>query len=370
MRPFVTVIVPVRDEARAIAGCLTSILTTRYPRGRMEVVVADGMSCDGTREIVSGIATRDARIRLIDNPGRTTPRALNQAIAAARGDVILRVDAHSVLAPDYIEEIVGYLEAHPDAWGVGGRMRTVAATPGAFGETVRIVLTDRFGVGNSGFRTSSGTSAAEADAEPYQVDTVFNCAWPREVFRRVGEFHEQLERSQDIEFSTRIRRAGGTLWLTPRAETVYFARAEVRAFLRHNWINGIWAVLPFAYVEGTPVRIRHLIPLVFVAALAGSTALALLWPRAAWAPILVVGPYALANLGAAFAAARRERKPRLAALLPAAFAGLHLSYGAGSLWGAARLATIVLKNRWRKHRWLKRRWSAAGALPETKSSSL
>lgn len=335
MTPFVSVIVPVREEARAIGRCLTSILASGYPRERMEVIVADGLSGDGTCEAVLREARNDARVRLIDNPGRTTPLALNRAIAAARGDVILRVDAHSVIAPDYIAEITGFLAAHPEAWGAGGRMRTVADTPGCFGAAVRIALSHRFGVGNSQFRT-----AADADADPYPVDTVFNCAWPREVFQRVGDFHEELSRSQDIEFSTRIRRAGGKLWLVPLAEGTYFARTGARAFLAHNWTNGVWSVLPSAYLDRTPVHLRHLIPLVFVTALLVSAMAGLYWW---WAPAVVAGPYALANLGASFFAARQARNPWLGAYLPMAFAGLHLSYGAGSLWGSLQLAAIVLR---------------------------
>jgi len=330
MRPFVSVLVPVREEARAIGRCLTSVLASRYPRERMEVIVADGASRDQTREVVARLACRDPRVRLVDNPGRTTPQALNRAIVAARGDFLVRVDAHSVIAPNYIAELIAFLEAHPDAWGAGGRMRTVADTPGRLGEAVGVALSHRFGVGNSQFRT-----ATDGQAPPYPADTVFNCAWPREVFARAGNFDERLTRSQDIEFSTRIRRAGGTLWLVPSAETLYFARTRARAFLRHNWTNGVWSVLPFAYSERAPMRPRHLIPMAFVAALLVSLAVG--WPAA------VAGPYAAANLAASFSAAWRERSWSLAALLPAAFAGLHLSYGAGSLWGALRLAGIVCR---------------------------
>ena len=340
MRPFVSVIVPVRQEVGAIGCCLASILASRYPRERMEVIVADGMSRDGTRAAVALVAKQDARVRLLDNPARTTPHALNRAIAASRGDVLVRVDAHSAIAPDYVAELVGFLESHPDAWGVGGRMLTVAATKGWFAQAARVALSHRFGVGNSGFRT-----AANKDAAPYQVDTVFNCAWPREVFRRVGDFDELLARSQDIEFSTRILRAGGSLWLAPRAETTYFARTRARAFLAHNWTNGVWSVLPSAYLRRTPVRWRHLIPLAFVSALLASSAAALLLPSLRWVPWAVAGPYLLANLAASLSAAWRERNGALAPLLPVAFAGLHLSYGAGSLWGVMRVAAILLKRR-------------------------
>jgi cellulose synthase/poly-beta-1,6-N-acetylglucosamine synthase-like glycosyltransferase len=332
--------VPVLNEAAAVGNCLASVLASRYPAARMEVIVADGMSTDGTRAVVRDWTRRDARVRMIDNPGRTTPRALNRAIAASRGDILLRVDAHSRLARDYIDLLVEFLEANPGAWGAGGRMRTVPARAGIWGEAVAAALSHRFGVGNSRFRTATS-------GEPSQVDTVFNCAWRREVFSRVGYFHEDLARSQDMEFSTRLIRAGGTLWLVPRAETTYYARTAPGAYLAHNWTNGVWSVLPLAYCGALPVRPRHLAPLAFVVALLGSGIAACLWPQLRPAPLAVAVPYGLANLAASWSTAWRARRWRLAALLPLAFAGLHVSYGAGSLWGALRLSLLAASARLR-----------------------
>lgn len=340
MRPLVSVLLPVRNEARAVEACIDSILASRYPAGRMEVIVADGGSTDGTRSVVQNWSGRDGRVRLIDNPGRTTPKALNRAIEAARGDILLRVDAHSRLAPDYVDLVVAFLEKNPAAWGAGGRMRTLPASQGRWGEAVAQALSHRFGVGNSAFRTVSAEEGA-----PFCVDTVFNCAWWRAVFERIGNFHEDLARSQDIEFATRLRRAGGSLWLVPKAETIYYARTAPGAYLAHNFRNGVWSVLPLAYCEGLPLRPRHLAPLAFVAALLASTAAAILWPPLGPAPLVIAAPYAAANLAASASAAIRQRRWSLAVLLPAAFAALHLSYGAGSLWGALRLAARALARR-------------------------
>jgi glycosyltransferase involved in cell wall biosynthesis len=294
----------------------------------MEVLVADGRSEDGTRALIEQYAATDARVRRIDNPERVTPVALNRAISAARGEIVMRLDAHATIAADYIALAVHYLESS-GADNVGGSMRTMPQGAGPFAEPIRIVLTHRFGVGNSSFRT--GTSA------PRWVDTVFGGCWRREIFDRVGLFNEKLERSQDLEFSLRLRRAGGKILLAPRMESRYYARATLAAFWRHNWINGVWAVLPFAYASGVPVRWRHLVPLAFVTALIGSAFMRGL--------SFFAVPYLLLNLAASLHAAYKEHKVGLALLLPAAFASLHLAYGAGSLWGVFRLAGIIINRR-------------------------
>lgn len=337
MSPFVSVIIPCRNEAVSIACCLESVLASSYPADRMEILVADGMSEDGTRPIVDEIARRDARVRRIDNAARITPVALNRAIEASRGDLILRIDAHSVVAPNYISELVRFLEMHPQASGAGGRMRTEAETAGAFSRAISIVLSHRFGVGNSGFRTHRQLT------EPFQVDTVFNCCWPRDVFRRVGLFHERLVRSQDIEMSSRIARAGGALYLVPRAHTTYFARTDFAGYLHRNWSNGVWSLVPVIFLGRLPVRWRHLVPLAFVSSIALAILLAAIDVAPISTPLIPLVPYTIANLLISFLTAWHQRDWRLAFLLPPAFAGLHFGYGAGSLWGALRVAAHLLR---------------------------
>ncbi len=333
MRPFISIIVPCRNEVASIRRCLESILASDYPFDRMEVIVADGMSNDGTRDILRQIGEYDARVRVIDNPARITPIALNRGIEAAQGNFILRIDAHSIIVANYIAELVAFLETHPKAWGAGGRMYTVPETRGLFAQSISIVLGHKFGVGNSEFRTNT------SDLDPRAVDTVFNCCWRRQVFERAGLFHEQLERSQDIEMSSRIRRAGGTLWLVPQAETTYFARTQFSGYLRHNWSNGVWSLVPAIYLGRLPVRWRHLVPLAFVTALVLTTFLSTTGLAPNWMPLVPAIPYLLLNLVASFSEAWEQRDVQLAVLLPFAFAGLHLGYGAGSFWGALRVAT-------------------------------
>lgn len=323
MKPLVSVIIPARNEAGFIGRALDSILAGDYPAGRMEVIVSDGMSTDGTRERVAEYAARDRRVRMIDNPQRITPAALNRAIDAARGEIIARIDAHAAVAPDYLSRCIKYLESS-GADNVGGSMRTLAQASGPFAGAIVAAMSHRFGVGNSYFRIGAG------HGEPRWVDTVFGGCWRREVFDRVGRFNERLERSQDMEFSLRLKAAGGKTLLAPDVRSDYYARSDLRSFWRHNVLNGEWAVLPFVYSDVIPVSLRHLVPLMFVIALmAGLVAIA--WT--AWPLAMVAIPYAALNLAASLDAARRERKLVLAALMPVAFASLHVSYGVGSLRG-------------------------------------
>jgi succinoglycan biosynthesis protein ExoA len=374
--PFVSVIVPVRNECGFVGRALDSILRGDYPADRMEVIVADGMSTDGTRERVTEYSKRDPRVRMIDNPGRITPTALNLAIDASVGEIIARVDAHATVAPDYLSRSVHYLES-TGADNVGGPMRTLPQSSGPFAGAIVAALSHRFGVGNSYFRVAS----AEARRKTRWVDTVFGGCWRREVFDRVGKFNENLERSQDMEFSLRLKAAGGKTLLAPNVRSDYYARSDLRSFLRHNFVNGEWAVLPFLYSEIVPVSVRHLVPLIFVMTLAlgaalarGSTlflaaalprgatlSLAAALPRGAaaspwmaWPLAMVVIPYVVLNLAASAQVAWRERKLSFLATMPMVFVTLHVSYGLGSACGFLQILSRVIREK------LARRATAAG----------
>jgi succinoglycan biosynthesis protein ExoA len=324
--PFVSVLVPCRNEAAFIERSLSSILTSDYPPASLEVIVADGRSTDGTRELLSkmvqGIAHSDRRLRVIDNPEGLTPVALNRAIAAARGEILLRFDGHAVMPPGYIRRTVDLLVSS-GADNAGGSIRTLAQSDGFFSAAIALALTSRFGVGDSSFRTRSDTSG------PRAADTVFAGCWRRELFDRLGGFNERLARGQDMEFNLRIRRAGGTIVLDPTIVCDYYARSTLSSFWRHNFRNGVWAVLPFALSDVIPVRPRHLIPLAFVASLALSfTLLPFPWSMA------VAAVYGAANLIASAHAAFKVRKPSYLLRMPLVFFSLHLAYGLGSAWGS------------------------------------
>ena len=338
MTPFVSVVIPCRNEARFLPRCLDSILSGDYPADRMEVLAVDGASSDGTRECIRSYAQRDGRVRLVENPQGTTPAGLNRGIDAARGEVIARVDAHAAVAREYFSRAVAHLESS-GADNVGGTMRTLAQEDGPWAGAIVAALAHRFGVGNSYFRIGSG--------EPRWVDTVFGGCWRRQVFERVGRFNPELLRSQDLEFSLRLKAAGGRTLLAPDVRSDYYARARLGPFWRHNFLNGEWAILPFVYSPVIPVSLRHLIPLLLVMALGAGAAL-LPWTR--WPLAAVLLPYAAANLAASAHVAVIRRRVWYLARMPAVFAALHLGYGLGGVWGLIRAAGVLWRRATRRRK--------------------
>ena len=335
MKPFLSVLIPCRNETRFLGRCLDSILANDYPPERMEVLVVDGASTDGTRERIAEYASRDARVRLIDNPELFTPCALNRGIAAARGEIVARVDAHASVATDYFRRAVERLLTS-GADNVGGVMRTLPQDTGCFAGPIVAALSHPFGVGNSYFRVGSD--------RPRWVDSVFGGCWRREVFERVGGFNPALRRSQDMEFSLRLKALGGRTLLAPEITSDYYARSRMGPFWRHNFVNGEWAVLPFLHSSVMPVTLRHLIPLLFVAALAGGAALTRWSP---WPLGAVVLPYGLLNLAASVHVAVRAGTPAKCVgylmLMPFVFFSLHLSYGLGSFSGLLQAAAASFR---------------------------
>lgn len=339
--PTVSVLIPCRKEERFIADCVESVLASTYPQEKLEILVVDGMSDDRTREIVRELARRHPIVRLLDNPKQVTPAALNVGIRLSSGQIVVRLDAHARIEPEYISRCVESLERF-DADNVGGIMLTAPQREGPLARGIVRSLSHRFGVGNSYFRVHT--------ADPKWVDTVFGGCYRREVFTRVGLFNEHLRRGQDMEFNLRLKRGKGRTLLVPSIVSHYYARSDLWSFWRHNWSNGVWAILPFAYSTGMPVTLRHLTPLLFVSALLTSGLMALLSPGSAWLVALIAGAYAGTSVIAAIDVAIRERDPRYLVLMPVIFASLHVPYGAGSLWALAPAA---------RQAWIRRRQMAA-----------
>jgi glycosyltransferase involved in cell wall biosynthesis len=321
--PLVTVILPIRNEARYIARCLEAVLTQDYALNKMEVLIVDGMSEDGTREICSQFANRKSQIaiRVLNNPERIVPTALNRGIRAARGDVIVRVDGHAVIAPDYVRRCVEVL-ARVDADCVGGAIRTIGETWIARG--IALAQSSPFGVGNAAFRYS--------DHAQY-VDTLAFGAHRREVFDRIGLFDEELVRNQDDEFNFRLIRAGGKIWLDPEIRSEYFSRASLRGLWKQYFEYGFWKVRVIQKYH-RPASWRHLVPVTFVLALGASVVVSALAQSPLWF-LLVIAPYALASLIASLWIAARKGWQYLP-VLPLAFAAMHLAYGIGFVAGIIR----------------------------------
>ncbi len=319
--PFVTVIVPARNEERYIERCLYSLAAQDYPRERLEVLVLDGMSTDDTTRIVGRFAAESTLdLRLIENPRRVPAAAMNTALGYARGEVIVRLDAHAAAAPDFLTRSISALESS-GADCAGGVIESEGDT--AFGRAAAIAMSSRFGVGGASFRTGG---------DPGATDTVAFGAYRAEVFGRIGGFAEDIDRGEDDEFNYRLLDAGGMVLLDPRIRATYTVRGD---------LPGLWRQY-FAYGRAKPevlrrhpaqARARQLVPPAFVGALALA---ALSVPGSGWRPLArIAGAYAVAVAGASIAAGRDE--PAMLPRLPLAFACLHIAYGAGFFAGAGDL---------------------------------
>jgi glycosyltransferase involved in cell wall biosynthesis len=332
--PRVSVIIPCLNEAGFIGQCLESVLNGDFPSDQVEILVVDGASDDSTARIVDDYAARFANIRRLDNPRRNTPAALNIGLARARGEIVVRLDAHAIYPANYIALLVRWLE-ESGADNVGGVCQTVAsgATPGA--RAIALALAHPFGVGNSWFRIGV--------REPRWVETVpFGC-YRRSVFDRVGVFDEELLRNQDDEFNYRLIRSGGRILLVPEIISRYYARPTYQALWRMYFQYGLFKPLVIAKI-GAVIRVRHAIPSILVAAIALGFGFGLWWPALLRLTALLVASYAgVAMLAALVAVHRAGGETALAPRLWAAFVTIHCAYGSGFLCGLFKAAV----RRWR-----------------------
>ena len=321
--PFVSVIMPVRNEGGFIAQSLSAVLEQDYPADRMEVIVCDGMSTDDTREIVKSLQAGRDNVHLVDNPGKIAPKALNTAKEHCKGDIIARVDGHCCIAPDYIGRCVEHLSGD-DVDGVGGPIDTIGETPTA--KVIASVMSSRFGVGGSAFRVgNAGTKI---------VDTIAFPVYTRSIIERAGPYDEQLVRNQDDEYNYRLRKMGATLLLASDVQSKYYSRSSFRKLAKQYFQYGLWKV---RVLQKHPLqmRARQFAPLVLVVSLLTLSIASSFSPMASWALVAILGLYSLSLLAGTLSMARREHGWRVV-LLPLAMSILHLSYGLGFLIGLFR----------------------------------
>jgi glycosyltransferase involved in cell wall biosynthesis len=320
---------PIRNEADFIAQSLGAVLTQTYPPECMEVLIADGISDDGTREVIQQIQAKypDVLVSVLDNPGRIVPTGFNIALSHARGDIVVRVDGHTIIAPDYVMECVDAL-SRSGADNVGGRM--AAISPTKLGQAIALATSSPFGVGGARFHYSN---------QEEWVDTVYMGAWKRDVFERIGAFDEELVRNQDDEFNYRLRANGGKILLSNKIQSQYHNRSTIHSLWRQYFQYGYWKV---RVMQKHPhqMRPRQFMPPLFVLALLGGIVLAPFGKlfRGLWFFVLI--GYGLANLTVSLYTARKvswHHFPRL----PLVFATLHMSYGLGFLIGLLKFF-----NRW------------------------
>ncbi len=326
--PFVTLVMPCRNEEKHIGRCLESILNNDYPKERMEILVLDGMSEDRTREIVAAYSARHPMIRLVDNLKRHIPAAMNVGIRAARGERIMKVDAHSTYQSEYISRCVRYQDQY-GAENAGGIWKMV---PGADTWTARAIvlgLASRFGSGNANVKVGV--------AKPTWSDsTAFGC-FKKDLFERIGMYDERLLSSSDLDVNQRIQAAGGRILVMPDIVVNYAADGNLRALRRHVFADGVWV----SYVMKFGKRAwswRHWVPAALVLSLLGALAVGVVSRVFLWIGLGIAGLYAAASLEVSVQIAAREREARYAFLLPVVYAVRHFVFGSGTLFGLVLVA--------------------------------
>lgn len=262
---LISVIVPVYNEEKYLDSCIASMLEQDYPKAAMEWFFVDGMSTDRTLEILSSYRDQYPElIHVLQNPNKTVPYAMNIGIREAKGVYIIRLDAHAEYANDYFSKCVEVLD-ETGADNVGGVMETKSCTP--IGKTIAKMLSSRFGVGDSHFRTSGKDG---------YVDTVPFGAFRREIFEKVGLYDERLSRNQDSELNYRIIHNGGKVFLSNKIKLAYYCRDSVKGIVKMALLNGKWNIITSHFCPGS-MRLRHFIPCLFVLSLIGMPLLTWLW---------------------------------------------------------------------------------------------
>jgi len=325
--PSVSIIIPCLNEQETIRKLLEAIHAQTFPRADLEVVIADGMSTDGTRTEITTFSDvhPDLHIAVVDNTPRSIPAALNCALKESQGEIIVRMDAHSMPYPDYIERSVADLEAGLGE-NVGGVWEIHPGAPTWMAHAIAVAAAHPLGVGDALYR--------HANKAAY-VDTVPFGAFKREILALIGFFDESLLANEDYEFNTRIRKSGGKIWFDPSIRSVYIARPTLAKLARQYARYGYWKWRMLRRYPET-LRWRQGLPPLFVASLLGGAILAVFLPifRILLAAEILIYTIILAAIGVQSAV--RQKKVSLLIGLPVAIATMHITWGAGFLWSMIR----------------------------------
>lgn len=326
----ISVIVPCRNERNHIDAFLDSVFAQvpASSQHTLEVVIADGMSDDGTRNRLGEWQARHSTLLVIDNPDRITSAALNRAIDRASGDIIVRMDVHTVYAPDYVLECVNAL-SQTGATCVGGPWCPVGE--GRLQKAIARAFESRFGSGGAASRRTDYTGP---------VDTVYLGAWRRVDLIRLGGFDESLVRNQDDELNLRIIRGGGTVWQSANIRSSYAPRASMRALFRQFYQYGYWKI-PVIRKHHLPAAPRHLVPFAFVAAVGGLAITAIFWPMAAVLGLALLLVYSASAIVVAAGLSHPLTNPQETLYVASAFACMHFGYGIG--FGHGLLDFVILR---------------------------
>jgi succinoglycan biosynthesis protein ExoA len=317
------VIVPCYNEENTIPLLLDAIRRQTFPVSLTEVIIADGLSRDRTRQRISEFqaANPNLRVRVVDNPSRTIPAALNLAIASAQGDILLRLDAHCVPATDYIANCVKALEQGRGDL-VGGVWEIRPGNAGWQARSIAVAAAHPLGVGDARYRFSSTAQ---------YVETVPFGAFQRRVVEWIGQYNEDLLTNEDYEFNARLRQAGGRIWLDPSIRSTYFSRSTLAQLARQYGRYGYWKARMLRRHPGT-LRWRQALPPLFVLSLLALALLSIFWQPAGWLFVIESLLYLLILALAGLLAALKNRDLAMIPGVPLAIAVMHLAWGSAFLW--------------------------------------
>lgn len=322
MREFVSVVMPLYNEEKYIANCLDSLLKQDYPLENMEWIFVDGMSTDETKNILQKYKQAYPQlIKVYNNPNKTVPYAMNIGIENSRGQYIIRLDAHADYKYNYISKCVYYLNTTA-ADNVGGIAETKSR--GFVGETIAIMLSSKFGVGNSQFRTNGHSG---------YVDTVPFGAFRKEVFDKWGGYDERLTRNQDNEMNYRIRKNGGKIYLSDEIQFSYYCRDSIKGIADMAQKNGMWNIITMKLCPGS-MGVRHFVPLAFLISLIDLLAISLFNTNFLYLLGFELILYFGLDSYYSFTASQKWIQRLLLVVL---FPIFHITYGFGSIKGILKL---------------------------------
>jgi len=326
--PLISIVVPILNEEKFIADFLDSVVNFQLPEScSTEILLYDGRSKDNTREIVEKYIKNNPNIFLFDNPGKIQSYAMNLGIKQAKGEYILRLDAHSIYPKDYLYLIyTTAIRTHSE--NTGGMMITMPYDNSYKASVIQALTTHRFGVGNSSFRT--GAKEGKSDTVPYGF-------YRKDLFDKIGYFDERLARAQDYELNRRIIKLGGTIWLNPEIQIHYYNQPDIFMFLKKQILREapynayMWYLAPYTFA------LRHAITAVFAMGVLCGIALSILFRPMTYLFSGVMALYVLLALFSAIQQAVRFKRILHVLVLPVCFFLYHFLHGCGVIWGLIRL---------------------------------